>query len=623
MAEQSGSPIKREHKFDLLYFIAVLFAVLLIRDFLVGQDHVQTISYSEFRELLDKNGVKDLVVGPTRITGAYIPAKEGEPEKHFTTVRVDAPIADELTKRNIKFSGQPEPGLFETLLSWLLPSVGFILIWMFLFRPMASGQGGLMGIGRSRAKIYSEPEVKVTFADAAGVDEAKQELAEVVGFLKDPKTYGRLGARVPKGVLLVGPPGTGKTLLARAVAGEAGVRFFSITGSEFVEMFVGVGAARVRDLFEQARAQAPAIIFIDELDALGRARGIDFPGAGHDEKEQTLNQLLAEMDGFDPAAGIIVLAATNRPEVLDPALLRAGRFDRQVLVDRPDRKGRADILRVHLGKISTAANLDVDAIAALTPGFTGADLANLVNEAALVATRRGGNATTLDDFTQAVERIVAGLEKKSRILSPREREVVAHHEMGHTLVAMALPGTDPVQKVSIIPRGIAALGYTMQRPTEDRFLMSRSELTNRVAVLLGGRAAESLVFEEVSTSAADDLVRATDIARNMVVRFGMTTELGQVAYESETGSFLAGQTPMWRPRTYGDGTAEAIDHVVKDLIDQAFQTARGILERNRAILDASARELLNRETLGPEDLARLTGGLAREGSEKRLSVAAG
>jgi cell division protease FtsH len=406
------------------------------------------------------------------------------------------------------------------------------------------------------------------------------------------------------------------------VAGEAGVRFFSITGSEFVEMFVGVGAARVHDLFEQARAQAPAIIFIDELDALGRARGIDFPGAGHDEKEQTLNQLLAEMDGFDPSLGIIVLAATNRPEVLDPALLRAGRFDRQILVDRPDRKGRGDILRVHLGKISSAPNLDIDAIAALTPGFTGADLANLVNEAALVATRRGADATTLDDFTQAIERVVAGLEKKSRVISPREREVVAHHEMGHAIVAMALPGTDPVQKVSIIPRGIAALGYTMQRPTEDRFLMGRSDLTNRMAVLLGGRAAESFVFNEVSTGAADDLVRATDIARNMVVRFGMTEELGQVAYEPETGTFLIGQTPMWRPRTYGDGTAEAIDHVVKDLIDQAFQMARKILERNRPILEASARELLNRETLGTEDLAKLTAGLVREGSANPLSVAA-
>jgi cell division protease FtsH len=363
-------------------------------------------------------------------------------------------------------------------------------------------------------------------------------------------------------------------------------------------------------------------VFIDELDALGRARGIDYPGSGHDEKEQTLNQLLAEMDGFDPSIGIIVLAATNRPEVLDPALLRAGRFDRQVLVDRPDRKGRFDILRLHLKKIRTADNLDVDAIAAMTTGFTGADLANLVNEAALVATRRGGNATTLDDFTQAIERIVAGLEKKSRILGPHEREIVAHHEIGHALVAMALPGTDVVQKVSIIPRGIGALGYTLQRPTEDRFLLGRSELTNRMAVLLGGRAAERLVFGDISTGAADDLARATDIARNMVVRFGMTTDLGQVAYEPETSSFLAGQTPMWRPRTYGDATAEAIDHAVKALIDDASNTARQILERNRPILDAAARELLARETLGPDDLARLTAQLQRGTAHPPPSAAA-
>jgi cell division protease FtsH len=632
MAGKQKQPVKHDFRLDLLYFIAVTFLVLLVRDYLVGETHLKTIGYSEFRQLLEKGEVEDLVVGPTRITGTYVipadaksvdgkPAAGGQPQ-HFTTVRVDPQIADELTRRNITFSGQPEPGLFQNLLSWLLPMVVFVVIWMFVMRPMMSGQGGLMGIGRSRAKVYAEQDVKITFADVAGVDEAKQELAEVVGFLRDPQTHGRLGARIPKGILLVGPPGTGKTLLARAVAGEAGVRFFSITGSEFVEMFVGVGAARVRDLFAQARAEAPAIVFIDELDALGRARGIDIPGGGHDEKEQTLNQLLAEMDGFDPGVGIIVLAATNRPEVLDPALLRAGRFDRQVLVDRPDRKGRADILRVHLNKISIASDLDVDAIAALTPGFTGADLANLVNEAALVATRRGGESTTLADFTQAIERIVAGLEKKSRILSPREREIVAHHEMGHAIVAMALPGVDPVQKVSIIPRGIAALGYTMQRPTEDRFLMSRSELANRMAVLLGGRAAESLVFDEVSTGAADDLVRATDIARNMVVRFGMTQELGQVAYEPETGSFLMGQTPMWRPRTYGDGTAEAIDHVVKSLIDEAFQKARGILERNRPILDASARELLARETLGAEDLTNLTAGLNRDGSAKGLLVAA-
>ncbi len=621
MADEKKPLVKREFKFDLVYFVLVFFAVLFIRDLLVGEGHVKTIPYSEFRELLGKGQLKDLTVGKTRITGAYATSTDKAPQ-HFSTIRVEEQIADELTRRNIKFTGEPEPGIFENFLSWLLPTAGFILLWMFLMRPMMSGQRGLMGVGRSRAKVFSEADVRVTFADVAGVDEAKQELAEVVGFLKDPKTHGRLGARVPKGILLVGPPGTGKTLLARAVAGEAGVRFFSITGSEFVEMFVGVGAARVRDLFTEARQQAPAIIFIDELDALGRARGMEFPGGGHDEKEQTLNQLLAEMDGFDPAMGIVVLAATNRPEILDPALLRAGRFDRQVLVDRPERKGRVDILRVHLKKIAVAADLDVDAVAALTPGFTGADLANLVNEAALAATRRGGEVTTLEDFTVAIERIVAGLEKKSRILSARERQVVAYHEMGHAIVAMSLPGTDPVQKISIIPRGIGALGYTLQRPTEDRFLLSQSELANRMAVLLGGRAAESLVFKDISTGAADDLVRATDIARNMVVRFGMTPELGQVALETETGSFLIGQAPVWRPRSYGDETATAIDHAVKNLVDAAFRKALDILERSRAMLEENARELLARETLGPSDLAKLALELGRGiPAEKVLSAA--
>lgn len=605
MSNEKKPPSKREFHFDLLYFLMAIFAVMLIRDQLVGVGHLKTIPYSEFRELLDKGEVKDLVVGPTRITGSYARDLENGKAQHFSTVRVDPQIADELTRRNISFSGQPEPGLFENILSWLLPAAVFILLWMFLMRPMMSQHGGLMSIGRSKAKVYAERDVRVTFADVAGVEEAKHELAEVVGFLKDPRTFGRLGARIPKGTLLVGPPGTGKTLLARAVAGEAGVRFFSITGSEFVEMFVGVGAARVRDLFEQARGQAPAIIFIDELDALGRARGIDYPGGGHDEKEQTLNQLLAEMDGFDPSVGIVVLAATNRPEILDPALLRAGRFDRQVLVDRPDRKGRAEILAVHLKKIKVAPDLDTNAIAALTPGFTGADLANLVNEAAVVATRRAGETTTLDDFTQAVERIVAGLEKKSRILTPREREVVAHHEMGHALVAMALPGTDPVHKVSIIPRGIGALGYTLQRPTEDRFLMGRSELANRMAVLLGGRAAESIIFSEVSTGAADDLARATDIARNMVVRFGMSPELGPVAYETEPATFLTGAHPIWRPRSYADGTAEAIDHAVKNLVDSAFERAVAILEKHRPLLEQSAKELLRKETLSLDELDKI------------------
>ena len=446
---------------DLASFGMAMLLALFVQDYFADRSGEKKIDFSEFRQLVQQDAVSDLVVGPTAITGT-IKASQGREPHPFSTIRVDPQIADELQKHGIRYRGEPPPGLLYTILSWVFPALMFGLIWVMLLRPAGTAAGGLMGIGRSRARVYSEQNIKVSFADVAGVDEAKQDLGEIIGFLRDPQTHGRLGARIPKGVLLVGPPGTGKTLLARAVAGEAQVPFLSITGSEFVEMFVGVGAARVRDLFATARSQAPAIIFIDELDALGRARGIDMPGVGHDEKEQTLNQLLAEMDGFDPAAGIIVLAATNRPEVLDPALLRAGRFDRQVLVDRPDRKGRADILKVHLRNILAGDVIDPDTIAALTPGFTGADLANLVNEAALFATRRGGEAARLEDFTQAFERIVAGAEKKSRVLSPQERNIVAHHEMGHALAAMALPGADPVQKVSIIPRGLAALGYTLR-----------------------------------------------------------------------------------------------------------------------------------------------------------------
>jgi len=524
--------MKREHQISFWYVIAATLAVIWIQQLLFQPTHIETIPYNEFQQLVDEGKVTDLVIGPDRITGTYTApvgqaeAQEGQPQ-HFAVERVPKDLADSLASKGITFSGEPGPGLLQSVASWLMPMLLFLLLWMFLVRPMAMGQGGgLMAIGKSKAKVYVEKDTKVTFADVAGVDEAKDELREIVAFLKDPLGYGRLGARMPKGVLLVGPPGTGKTLLARAVAGEAGVRFFSISGSEFVEMFVGVGAARVRDLFEQARKQAPAIIFIDELDALGRARGAMLPGGGHDEKEQTLNQLLTEMDGFDPSVGTVLLAATNRPEVLDPALLRAGRFDRQVLVDRPDKQGRVAILRVHLEKVKLAPDLPVEDLAALTPGFTGADLANLVNEAALLATRRNAESIGFEDFTQAIERIVAGLEKKNRLLNPHERDVVAHHEMGHALVAMALPGVDPVQKVSIIPRGVAALGYTIQRPLEDRFLMDRKELMNRMAVLLGGRAAESLVYDEVSTGAADDLVKATEIARSMVARFGMDPKLG-------------------------------------------------------------------------------------------------
>ncbi|MBW8838599.1 MAG: ATP-dependent zinc metalloprotease FtsH, partial [Gemmatimonadetes bacterium] len=440
-------------------------------------------------------------------------------------------------------------------------------------------------------------------------DEAKAELQEVVSFLKNPKEHGRLGARMPKGVLLVGPPGTGKTLLAKAVAGEAGVAFFSISGSEFVEMFVGVGAARVRDLFEQARAKAPCIIFIDELDAMGRARG-SIPGlGGHDEKEQTLNQLLVELDGFDPASGIVLLAATNRPEILDPALLRAGRFDRQVLVDRPDRIGREQILKVHTRKVLLDRDVKLEDVAALTPGFTGADLANLVNEAALVATRRGAGQIAMNDFNLAIERIVAGLEKKNRLLNPREREIVAHHEMGHAMVAAALPGSDAVHKISIIPRGIGALGYTIQRPTEDRYLMTREELENKMAVLLGGRAAEHLIFGHLSTGAADDLSKATGIARSMVTRFGMGA-LGPVTYESELNSFL-GQ-PYAAQRLYGEETAREIDVAVREMVEAQFQRARAILATNRQLLDESAGRLLAQETLAGPELEAMLGRVGKE-----------
>jgi len=468
-----------------------------------------------------------------------------------------------------------------------------------------------MSVGRSKAKVFVETDTKTSFADVAGVDEAKAELQEIVAFLKDPASYGRLGGRVPKGVLLVGPPGTGKTLLARAVAGEANVPFFSINGSEFVEMFVGVGAARVRDLFEQAHQKAPCIIFIDELDALGRARGASPYGGGHDEKEQTLNQLLSELDGFDTRAGMVLLAATNRPEILDPALLRAGRFDRQVLVDRPDKIGRVQILRVHVKKIHMAADVDLETVAALTPGFTGADLANLVNEAALLATRRGAEAVTLVDFTAAMERIVAGLEKKNRLLNPHERAVVAHHEMGHTLVALSLPGTDTVHKVSIIPRGIGSLGYTIQRPTEDRYLMTRQELENKMAVLLGGRASETIVFGELSTGASDDLAKVTDIARSLVTRYGMTEELGLVVYEKSPRSFLGGepQQMTYQERSYSEATAREIDAAVKAIVEAAFRRTVTLLREQRDILERGARLLLEHETLDEADLAQL---LAKE-----------
>ena len=582
-------------------FVAVV-GILFLQNLYVQSTKIAPIPYSRFQALLDQGKVNEIAITQNRIRGTL---REAEPDglKDFVTTRVESDLAEKLDKHNVVYTGVIESTWIRDLLSWILPMAIFGVIWVFVIRRMGEGGlgGGLMSIGKSRAKVFVEKETKVTFADVAGVDEAKEELVEIVNFLKDPEGYGRLGGRAPKGILLVGPPGTGKTLLARAVAGEVGVPFFSISGSEFVEMFVGVGAARVRDLFEQARKIAPAIVFIDELDSLGRARGAYSLG-GHDEKEQTLNQLLAELDGFDPKGGVVLLAATNRPEILDPALLRAGRFDRQVLVDKPDKKGRKDILAVHLKKAKLGDDVKPEEIAALTPGFTGADLANLVNEATLLATRRNGDSVTMDDFNNAVERIIAGLEKRNRLINPHERKVVAIHELGHALVALALPGSDAVHKVSIIPRGVGALGYTIQRPTEDRYLMSRAELEHKMAVLLGGRAAEHVVFGEISTGAADDLARVTDIASAMVLRYGMSEALGNVAYDRDRSPFLQGIPSMPEPRAYSEDTARAVDGAIRALVDAGFARAVSILERNRALLDRTAEQLLKSETLNQPEI---------------------
>ncbi|MCM2305175.1 MAG: ATP-dependent zinc metalloprotease FtsH [Elusimicrobia bacterium] len=597
-----GGPGPDAPRFPFAYFLLAAFAATALHGVWTQVRTVEVLPYSDFQKLLDGNKIKDVVVSRDTISGRF---KEPRPsgKTRFTSVRVDLELARLLEKAGVGFSSEIQSNALSTLLSWLVPAALFLLVWLWILKRMGAKMdaGGLMGIGKSKAKVYVETDTKTTFRDVAGVDEAVDELKEIVDFLKNPKDYGRLGGRMPKGVLLVGPPGTGKTLLAKAVAGEAGVPFFSINGSEFVEMFVGVGAARVRDLFEQARKTAPCIIFIDELDALGRARGAYPMIGGHDEKEQTLNQLLVELDGFDSSAGIVILSATNRPEILDPALLRAGRFDRQVLVDRPDKNGRAAILALYLKKVSLHDDVDAGKIAALTPGFTGADLANLANEAALVATRRKAPRIAMEDFTAAVERIVAGLEKKNRLLNPMEREVVAHHEMGHALVAAALAGSDPVHKVSIIPRGVAALGYTIQRPTEDRFLMTKEELENKMAVLLGGRAAEELVFGRLSTGAHDDLAKVTQIARHMAARYGMIRELGHVTYDREPSSYLGVAGPEFRQ--YSEATAARIDASVRALVDAAYRAAAAVLEENRAVLLDAARTLLAKETLNEADLA--------------------
>ena len=624
--------MEKRLRFSLWYFVAALAAVLLLHTYLI-QEQVGQISYAQFKQLVDTGKVSDVVIGPDDISGklasldveGILTAEQiaqfkqrGGTTFYFRTVRVEDPkLVEELEAHKISFSGRVASVWLTSLASWALSLLFFLALWGFLFRRMGPGigGGGLMAIGRSKAKVYVESETRVTFADVAGIDEAKEELCEVVEFLRTPEKFRRLGGKISKGVLLVGAPGTGKTLLARAVAGEAKVPFFSMSGSEFVEMFVGVGAARVRDLFEQAKQKAPCIVFIDELDALGKARSIN-PLGTHDEREQTLNQLLVEMDGFDPSVGVIIMAATNRPEILDPALLRAGRFDRHVALDRPDVRGREAILRVHVRGVKLAPNVDVRVVAARTPGFVGADLANLINEAALLAARRNRTEVTMQDFDDAVDRIIGGLEKKTRVMSNREKEIVAYHESGHALVASLLPNMDPVRKISIIPRGIAALGYTQQLPTEDRYLMTRSELEDRLCVLLGGRVAEELVFKDISTGAQDDLQKATDIALSMVTRYGMSDALGLRTFESERRSAFF-DMPMAAPKDYSEEKASAIDGEVERILEQAHAKVRRVLTERRSVLDQIARRLLEKEVLDGDELRAL---VAADASAERAAV---
>jgi len=563
----------------------------------------RTVPYSEFKTLLKSGQIAELTIGDQVIRGTLNTSDEN---RQFTTTRVEDPkLTEELDAKGVKYKGELANKWLPELIGWVIPLLFFVAIWGFFFRRMGGAEGGVMSFARSRAKIYADDEVKVRFSDVAGVDEAEEELKEIVEFLKNPRKYTNLGGRIPKGVLLVGPPGTGKTLLARAVAGEAHVPFFSLSGSEFVEMFVGVGAARIRDLFQQAEAKAPCIVFIDELDALGKVR-VQSPIGSHEEREQTLNQLLAEMDGFDSRKGVIIMGATNRPEVLDPALLRPGRFDRQVLVDKPDVKGREDILRIHVKGVKIAPDVELRVIAARTAGFAGADLANLVNEAALLAARNDKHEVGMRDFESAIDRLIAGLEKK-RVMSGREREIIAYHESGHAIVATVLPNLDPVHKISIVQRGFGALGYTMQLPLEDRYLMQRRDLESQLAVLLGGRTAEEIALGEISTGAQNDLQRATDIARAMVTEFGMSESLGAINYDGNKRTrFL--DIPVGPERgLYGEETAQKIDAEIKRILTDAHNTARKVLADHRDTLERVTRRLLEVEVMEGDELRQLLG----------------
>ncbi|MFY9704335.1 MAG: ATP-dependent zinc metalloprotease FtsH [Desulfobacterales bacterium] len=597
--------MEKHHKFSIWYVLLGIWAVLILHNLLVSTLSVRTIPYSEFLELLKQGKVAEVAITSNQIQGKMKNEGGGMAAGAlFRTVRVDPNLSNILEGYNVTFKGEIESTFLRDIFSWVVPIFIFVGIWYFMMRRMAGQQQGFMSLGKNKAKIYVQEEIDVRFADVAGVDESKQELVEVIEFLKQPEKFTRLGGQMPRGILLVGPPGTGKTMLAKAVAGESGVPFFSLSGSEFVEMFVGLGAARVRDLFVQAKQKAPCIIFIDELDALGKARGVGMTG-GHDEREQTLNQLLVEMDGFDPQVGVILMAATNRPEILDPALLRPGRFDRQVLVDRPDKTGREAILKVHIKKIKTGPDVDPIKIAAMTAGMVGADLANLVNEAALLAVRRDRDAVGMAEFEEAVERLVAGLEKKNRLINKSEREIVAYHELGHAIVAFGLPGTDPVQKITIIPRGIAALGYTMQVPTEDRFLMKKTELLNRIATLLGGRAAEEIIFSDISTGAHNDLSRATDIARSMVTQYGMSAKAGQVYLAPEKQSRFLNVSGFESPAEYSEATAEMIDAEIKEIMQEQYAVALDILRGKRPLLEKGAVILLEKETITGSELQEL------------------
>jgi len=591
--------LKKTH-FTIWYFLIAFLIILLIQNYIVSKRVEDVISYSEFKESLRAGKVKDIIITDESISG--VRDLDGGPRR-FQSVRVvDPDLVKELEARQVKYTGKIDSKWLMNILSWIVPLVFFFFIWRVLFSRIGP-ETGVMSFGKSRAKIYAEKEKKITFLDVAGIDEAKDELKEIVEFLSNPGKFQRLGGKIPKGVLLVGPPGTGKTLLARAVAGEANVPFFSISGSDFVEMFVGVGAARVRDLFGQAQNYAPCIIFIDELDALGKARGVN-PLGRHDEQEQTLNQLLAEMDGFDPNTGVIIMAATNRPEILDPALLRPGRFDRHVVVDRPDLKGREEILKIHAKNVKLAPEVDLKVIGSRTPGFVGADLANIVNEAALLAARKNKDFVEMSDLEEAIDRVVAGLEKKNRLMSKKEKEIVAFHESGHAIVASLVPNADPVHRISIIPRGIAALGYTLQLPTEDRYLMTKSELLDRLAVLLGGRVAEEIVFGEISTGAHNDLQRSTDIATSMVKEYGMSDRLGYVTFEKEQKPlFLA--SSLVGGRDYSEDTAQQIDAEVKKIIDETYERVKELLTSKKEKLADLAHLLLEKEVVEMEELKKL------------------